>query len=175
VVMVRSLTEVETSCGAEEGGEDLGVVPVDLAFRGFAGAGDFAYRGGDDADDLADHAREPAGEEDAAGRFGDAGEFGPAAPRPGPPPRRAASQCAAGGRRVTAQTAERLTETLDAALVDPGAAQLLRTGQLTSALRHVGFGVVDENGDPAQLALTGPPSRGRSSTPVSKSCLAGTR
>ena len=64
----------------------------------------------------------------------------------------AASRRAAGGRRVTAQTAERLTETLDAALVDPGAAQLLRTGQLTSALRHVGFGVVDENGDPAQLA-----------------------
>jgi hypothetical protein len=57
---------------------------------------------------------------------------------------------------VTAQTAERLTETLDAALVDPGAAQLLRTGQLTSALRHVGFGVVDENGDPAQLAAVRP-------------------
>jgi hypothetical protein len=53
---------------------------------------------------------------------------------------------------VTTQTAERLTETLDAALVDPGAAQLLRSGQLTSALRHVGFGVVDENGDPAPLA-----------------------
>ncbi|MGY4772913.1 hypothetical protein ACXC9Q_38915 [Kribbella sp. CWNU-51] len=65
---------------------------------------------------------------------------------------RTASQRPAGGRRVTAHTAERLTETLDAALVDPGAAQLLRTGQLTSALRHVGFGVVDENGDPAQLA-----------------------
>ena len=64
----------------------------------------------------------------------------------------AASRRAAGGRRVTGQTAERLTETLDAALVDPGAAQLLRTGQLTSALRHVGFGVVDENGDPARLA-----------------------
>jgi hypothetical protein len=64
----------------------------------------------------------------------------------------AATQRAAAGRHVTAQTAERLTETLDAALVDPGAAQLLRTGQLTSALRHVGFGVVDENGDPAQLA-----------------------
>src|SRR5206468_2358581 len=31
-------------------------------------------------------------------------------------------------------------------------AQLLRTGQLTSAMRHVGFGVVDEAGDPAQLA-----------------------
>ncbi|MFG1626801.1 hypothetical protein [Kribbella sp. NPDC049227] len=59
---------------------------------------------------------------------------------------------AAGGRRVTPQTTERLTETLDAALVDPAAAQLLRSGQLTSALRHVGFGVVDENGDPVQLA-----------------------
>jgi len=64
----------------------------------------------------------------------------------------AATQRAAAGRHVTAQTAERLSETLDAALVDPGAAQLLRTGQLTSALRHVGFGVVDENGDPARLA-----------------------
>jgi hypothetical protein len=63
----------------------------------------------------------------------------------------AATQRAAAGRHVTAQTAERLSETLDAALVDPGAAQLLRTGQLTSALRHVGFGVVDENGDPARL------------------------
>jgi hypothetical protein len=63
---------------------------------------------------------------------------------------------AAGGWRVTPQTAERLTETLDAALVDPGAAQLLRSGQLTSALRHVGFGVVDENGDPAQLAPVRP-------------------
>lgn len=65
---------------------------------------------------------------------------------------RVARDQAAGGRRVTPQTTERLTETLDAALVDPAAAQLLRSGQLTSALRHVGFGVVDENGDPVQLA-----------------------
>jgi superfamily II RNA helicase len=63
---------------------------------------------------------------------------------------------AAGGRRLTEQTAERLSETLDAALVDPAAAQLLRTGQLTSALRHVGFGVVDENGDPAALVPVRP-------------------
>ncbi|WP_432945716.1 hypothetical protein ACQPXM_06300 [Kribbella sp. CA-253562] len=60
------------------------------------------------------------------------------------------------GRMVTAAVAERLTETLDAALVDPGAAQLLRTGQLTSALRHVGFGVVDESGEPAQLVPVRP-------------------
>jgi hypothetical protein len=78
-----------------------------------------------------------------------------------------ASRRAAGGRRVTAQTAERLTETLDAALVDTGAAQLLRTGQLTSALRHVGFGVVDENGDPAQLAPIRP-RVGRRSQPAPK-------
>ncbi|WUJ72206.1 hypothetical protein OG809_02850 [Kribbella soli] len=53
---------------------------------------------------------------------------------------------------VSTQVADKLTETLDAALIDPGAAQLLRTGQLTSALHHVGFGVVDETGQPAQLA-----------------------
>jgi hypothetical protein len=56
------------------------------------------------------------------------------------------------GRPVSEQTEARLIETLDAAVVDPGAAQLLRSGHLTSALRHVGFGVVDEAGDPAQLA-----------------------
>ncbi|ONI79069.1 hypothetical protein BWI15_00395 [Kribbella sp. ALI-6-A] len=60
------------------------------------------------------------------------------------------------GRTVTAAVAERLTETLDAALVDPGAAQLLRTGQLTSALCHVGFGVVDESGEPARLVPVKP-------------------
>ncbi|TCC35083.1 hypothetical protein [Kribbella sindirgiensis] len=54
----------------------------------------------------------------------------------------------ADGRVVTATTAERLAATLDAALVDPGAAQLLRTGRLTTGLRHVGFGVVDEAGVP---------------------------
>ncbi|TCN28601.1 hypothetical protein EV644_14515 [Kribbella orskensis] len=52
--------------------------------------------------------------------------------------------------------ADRLTETLDAALVDPGAAQMLSAGQLTSALRHVGFGAVDESGEPAQLAALKP-------------------
>jgi enoyl-CoA hydratase/carnithine racemase len=57
---------------------------------------------------------------------------------------------------VSGPVAERSSETLDAALVDPGAAQLLRTGQLTSALRHVGFGVVDETGEPAQLAPVTP-------------------
>jgi hypothetical protein len=65
--------------------------------------------------------------------------------------RTAEAQAMASGRIVTAAVAEGLTETLDAALVDPGAAQLLRSGRLTSALRHVGFGVVDETGQPAQI------------------------
>jgi hypothetical protein len=60
------------------------------------------------------------------------------------------------GRKLTDAVADRLTETLDAALVDPGAAQLLRTGRMTSALRHVGFGVVDEAGEPAQIVSSMP-------------------
>lgn len=57
----------------------------------------------------------------------------------------------AAGRVITDAVAKRLTETLDAAVVDPRAAQLLRTGRLTSALQHVGFGVVDESGVPAAV------------------------
>jgi hypothetical protein len=78
------------------------------------------------------------------------------------------------GQAVSGPVAERLAETLDAALVDPGAAQLLRTGQLTSALRHVGFGVVDETGEPARLAPVAPrivrrtPARKTSPKPAKK-------
>ena len=68
----------------------------------------------------------------------------------------ARDHAASRGHAVSGPVAERLSETLDAALVDPGAAQLLRSGQLTSALRHVGFGVVDETGEPAQLAPIAP-------------------
>jgi hypothetical protein len=78
---------------------------------------------------------------------------------------RVARDQAVGGRRVTPQTTERLTENLDAALVDPAAAQLLGSGQLTSALRHVGFGVVDENGAPVQFALIRPPVVRRAAPP----------
>ncbi|WP_433019566.1 hypothetical protein [Kribbella sp. CA-294648] len=70
------------------------------------------------------------------------------------------------GRPPTQTVMDRLTETLDAALIDPGAAQLLRSGQLTSALRHVGFGVVDETGSPAKLAPLKP--RAVRSTPAKK-------
>ncbi|MFG1817802.1 hypothetical protein ACGFIF_28860 [Kribbella sp. NPDC049174] len=63
----------------------------------------------------------------------------------------AKTEAATMGRAVTSTVAERLAETLDAALVDPGAAKLLRSGQLTSALRHIGFGVVDESGEPVTV------------------------
>ncbi|WP_132210315.1 hypothetical protein [Kribbella steppae] len=70
------------------------------------------------------------------------------------------------GRVVTPAVSERLAETLDAALVDPGAGKLLRTGQLTSALRHIGFGVVDERGEPVtvrplKVAKAPPPPRAK--------------
>jgi hypothetical protein len=73
----------------------------------------------------------------------------------------AKADAASGSRTVTTTVAERLGETLDAALVDPGAAQLLRSGRLTSALRHVGFGVVDENGEPAAVPLNPKPVSAR--------------
>jgi len=56
------------------------------------------------------------------------------------------------GHPTTTAVADKLTETLDAALVDPDAAAMLR---------HVGFGVVDETGEPAQVTLikvTRPPA-----------------
>lgn len=55
------------------------------------------------------------------------------------------------GQKVSADVAQKLRETLDAALVDPAAGEAVREGQLSSALRHVGFGVVDESGEPSNI------------------------
>ena len=55
------------------------------------------------------------------------------------------------GQKVSADVGQKLRETLDAALVDPAAGDGLREGRLSSALRHVGFGVVDENGEPSNV------------------------
>ncbi|HEY9411331.1 MAG TPA: hypothetical protein VIP77_17260 [Jiangellaceae bacterium] len=55
------------------------------------------------------------------------------------------------GRRLSGDVADKLRETLDAAVVDPAAGQAVRTGRLSQSLRHVGFGVVDENGEPANV------------------------
>ncbi|MEU4605592.1 hypothetical protein AB0F43_21635 [Kribbella sp. NPDC023972] len=87
----------------------------------------------------------------------------------------ARTEAAAMGRAVTPTVAERLAETLDAALVDPGAAKLLRTGQLTSGLRHIGFGVVDERGEPVTvrpLKVAKAPRTPRAKTPAKKAAPA---
>ncbi|WP_432887150.1 hypothetical protein ACQPYH_04825 [Kribbella sp. CA-245084] len=56
-----------------------------------------------------------------------------------------------GGQKISADVGQKLRETLDAALVDPAAGDAVREGRLSSALRHVGFGVVDENGEPSNV------------------------
>jgi uncharacterized coiled-coil protein SlyX len=55
------------------------------------------------------------------------------------------------GQKVSADVGQKLRETLDAALVDPAAGDAVREARLSSALRHVGFGVVDESGEPSNV------------------------
>jgi hypothetical protein len=55
------------------------------------------------------------------------------------------------GQKVSADVGQKLRETLDAALIDPAAGDAVREGRMSSALRHVGFGVVDENGEPSNV------------------------
>ncbi|WP_423463803.1 hypothetical protein ACO229_03715 [Promicromonospora sp. MS192] len=55
------------------------------------------------------------------------------------------------GRAVSAAVLDRLTETLTAAVMDPDAAAAVRAGRLSRALQHVGFGIVDEQGEDADL------------------------
>ena len=55
------------------------------------------------------------------------------------------------GQKLSPDVATKLRETLDAALIDPAAGDAVREGRLSSALRHVGFGVVDENGEPTNV------------------------
>lgn len=55
------------------------------------------------------------------------------------------------GQKVSADVGQKLRETLDAALVDPAAGDAVREARLSSALRHVGFGVVDESGEPSTV------------------------
>lgn len=56
---------------------------------------------------------------------------------------------------LTAAVESELTATLQAALADPEAAELVRSGRLTSALRYSGFGM------PSGAAETAPPQRRR--------------
>jgi hypothetical protein len=63
----------------------------------------------------------------------------------------AARLAAEEGQKISADVGQKLRETLDAALVDPAAGDAVREGRLSSALRHVGFGVVDESGEPSNV------------------------
>lgn len=56
-----------------------------------------------------------------------------------------------GGRSVSSAVLDRMTETLTAAVMDPDAAAVVRAGRLSRALQHVGFGIVDEEGEEAEL------------------------
>lgn len=68
------------------------------------------------------------------------------------------------GRAVSGTAVDRLAETLTAAVMDPDAGALVRAGRLSQALQHVGFGIVDEGGEPADVvelrARTGAPADG---------------
>ncbi|OLT54646.1 hypothetical protein [Cellulosimicrobium sp. CUA-896] len=55
------------------------------------------------------------------------------------------------GRGVSASAVDRLAETLTAAVMDPDAGAAVRAGRLGQALQHVGFGLVDEGGEPADV------------------------
>jgi len=61
-----------------------------------------------------------------------------------------------GGRRVSQAVLDRLTETLTAAVMDPDAGTAVRAGRLARALQHVGFGIVDEQGEEAELVVLHP-------------------
>ncbi|MHA7134260.1 hypothetical protein [Oerskovia turbata] len=56
-----------------------------------------------------------------------------------------------GGRPVSGEVLRRLGETLTAAALDPGAGDLVQAGRLTQALQFVGFGIVDESGESADV------------------------
>lgn len=60
------------------------------------------------------------------------------------------------GRAVSSAVLDRLTETLTAAVMDPDAATAVRSGRLSRALQHVGFGIVDEQGEEADLVVLHP-------------------
>ncbi len=57
-----------------------------------------------------------------------------------------------GGRPVSADVVDRVGETLTAAVMDADAGEVVLAGRLGQALQHVGFGIVDEGGDEADVA-----------------------
>jgi hypothetical protein len=71
-----------------------------------------------------------------------------------------------GGRTVSSAVLDRLTETLTAAVMDPDAAVVVRAGRLSRALQHVGFGIVDEQGEDADLVALHPAGSESGPSPV---------
>ncbi|MFI8523297.1 hypothetical protein ACIGB8_02550 [Promicromonospora sukumoe] len=63
------------------------------------------------------------------------------------------------GRPVSAAVLDRLTETLTAAVMDADAGAAVRAGRLSRGLQHAGFGVVDEEGEEADLVALHPETR----------------
>jgi hypothetical protein len=60
------------------------------------------------------------------------------------------------GRQPVAAARAEVEGTLEAALADPGAAALVRTGRLVRPLSYAGFGEVDTGGAAAQVPATAP-------------------
>ncbi|MBF6557322.1 MAG: hypothetical protein IVW52_14375 [Acidimicrobiales bacterium] len=60
------------------------------------------------------------------------------------------------GKPVSDAIAQELRMTLEAALVDPDAAEALRSGRLTAAMQYTGFGSVELAGAPATSPSKGP-------------------
>jgi hypothetical protein len=56
-----------------------------------------------------------------------------------------------GGRAASEATLRSVRDTFVAAVADPGAAAAVRAGHLARGLEHVGFGLVDEAGEPVEL------------------------
>jgi hypothetical protein len=56
-----------------------------------------------------------------------------------------------GGRPLSTGVVDRIGETLTAAVMDADAAVVVRAGRLGQALQHVGFGIVDEGGEEADV------------------------
>jgi hypothetical protein len=83
-----------------------------------------------------------------------------------------------GGRPVSDAVLDRLAQTLTAAVMDADAAAVVRAGRLDRALQHVGFGIVDEGGEPADVvtmrsAVAAPDGAGGSGGPAAQEAAPG--
>ncbi|RIQ37424.1 hypothetical protein [Jiangella rhizosphaerae] len=59
-----------------------------------------------------------------------------------------------GGQRASVELIEAVASSLDAAIADPRAAELLQAAQLSHGLEHVGFGAVEDDGEAEVISLS---------------------